>query len=208
MEHSIDNEIVQLDESELGIVVYPSETAQLVPSVTNVRDFMLKLQRFYGIEPLEINEDYWELKLSDAKRDEDFDGIHDMCVSSAVVVEVLIRQKDGSSIGDQLGSSIQNELALGFGQSQVSKARGTRAVFITGFEEFNHETHGEVYRGYAIVGKNVFFNDYRVLMNFPILGTDQEEKMLEDVFKRLHQNAPLFWNSLNLELSIVDETDF
>lgn len=73
------------------------------------------------------------------------------------------------------------------GQSQVRYNRGNRAAWVAQGEFENHDEYGDIVKFNMLIGTSVFYNDYRVTLNFP--GNDMEvENVVEEIYEQLVRN--------------------
>lgn len=185
----IDHNLPQfsLNETEQGEMVIPSEKGNITVEAT-VRQFIIQARRQHSalaLGNLVASEDI-KFSINNGHNVSDLDEIAPFFyVKIMAKPEGSLKDFSTSPEGDRFFDTL---LAIA-GRSTTRFKSGVRTAFVS---SFNHEVDpnvGDVMVGHMLIGTSVFYNDYRVTVNYP--SVDEEyTATLKDMFEVLQAQFP------------------
>lgn len=188
---------LDLDEQDRGEMVLPSEGNH--PSFeSNVRQFIILSRRLFS--ELALNSDLAEDNEIKVRKHNDFEN--EYFPYFGLTLKFKYRDGDLDDMKDfveEEGDEFFNAVIQTVRQSNMSRIRGNRAVFVREFNRVSDPILGDVMETKIVVSTSIFYNDYRVTTGFPS-NTTELEQVTEDIFKTLDT----FWgDQLQIEITPI-----
>lgn len=195
----IDHNLPQfsLNETEQGEMVIPSEKGNITVQA-NVRQFIIQARRQYSATALANLVDSEDIKFSinNGHSTNDLDEVAPFFYVKLIAKpDVALNSFVQSPEGDRFFDTV---LALA-GRSTTRFKSGVRTAFVSSFNKETDPDVGDVMVGHILIGTSVFYNDYRVTVNYPSVDEEYTET-LKGIFEGLQVAFP------NLDIEVSYET--
>lgn len=193
----IDHNLSQfsLNQDTEGEMVMPSEKGNITVQC-NLRQFIIQARRAYSAAALENLVDSEDIKYT----------MNTVSGNYPVSDEVepffyvkLVAKPDVSlkefAQGSRADAFFEKVLELA-GRSNTRYKSGNRTAFLSSFNKEVDPNVGEVMVGHLLIGTSVFYNDYRVTVNYPSVDVEYTE-----VLKSLFEGLSLTFPEVEMEVS-------
>lgn len=186
----IDHNLSQfsLNQDTEGEMVMPSEKGNLtVPC--NLRQFIIQARRAYSASALENLVDSDDVKYTMNSVSGNYPDAQDVepffYVKLVAKPDVSLQEFKDSVRANAFFETI---LALA-GRSDTRYKSGNRTAFLSSFNKESDPNVGDVMVGHLLIGTSVFYNDYRVTVNYPSIDVEYTE-VLKALFEGLNNSFP------------------
>lgn len=172
-----------LTQDMVGEMVLPSEKGNLIVSA-NLRQFIIQTRRNYNGDALTALQDSESINIV-------YNQSFPEDTAPYFYLKLTIRPDidfKEFAVGTQ-GYDFFNKVLELAGHSNVRFKSGNRTAFVSAFEKVTDENLGEVLVSNILIGTSVFYNDYRVTLDFPFQD-EEYQVVVGDFFRDLSAAFP------------------
>lgn len=196
MKYSHDVEAMNMKSHDLGEVVLPSEVDNIHFPGT-LRQFMILSKRLTSIESLNKLQDLDSINVRQLSYiPPGLTPLNNSYPFIGLQLKVKPINNSVEQFKEEIGEDFFLFLINLFSNSVTTQHKGTRAVFIQNFNTIQTIEHGILLETKILLGTSIFYNDYRVTVNFP-----NSQEVLFDICKEFYFNILTHYPCIEIELN-------